>query len=136
METAGTQGRPVGDLSDVLQEEERPELPGAWPHIPVKVDGPVQTHAVPSVSSGCRTFVISTSAKRVANADPRRRIVRLLGTGGSFRVGTTPNEVTNDMSSATWPASVVLELTHMEEIYVQAATTDVTLAVIVENWAS
>lgn len=135
METAGTQGQPVGDLAEVLQEPERPEL-GLPVSVPVSVDGPVQTHAVPSVSAGSRTFVVSTTARRVANADPRRRIVRILGTGGTFRVGATQNEVSSDMTSATWPASVPLELTHSDAIYVQAATTDVTLAVIVENWAS
>ncbi len=136
METAGTQGKPVGDVPELLQEEERPELPGAWPNVPVSVDGPVQTHAVPSVSAGSRTFIVSTTAKRVANADPRRRVVRIIGTGGTFRVGSTQNEVGSDMTSATWPPSIVLELTHSDAIYVQAASTDVTLTVIVENWAS
>ena len=136
MEQAGTQGQSVGDIADVLQEPERPEL-GIPVSIPVSVDGPVQTHAVPSVSSGLRTrTVTATEAVRVANIDPRRRILRLLGTGGSFRVGNTQGEAANSMTSATWPASVVLELTHGDAVYAIAASTDVTLTIITENWAS
>ncbi len=135
METG--QGQPVGNMSDLLQEEDRPEVPEAWPAIPVNMDGPVQTHVVPSVSGGSRTWTVTaTAAQRVANVDPRRRIARIIGTGGTFRVGATQNEVASNMSSATWPASIVLELTHAEAIYVQAATTDVVLSVVVENWAS
>lgn len=123
----------TGDLSDVHQEEEYVPLPLA----PVKVqqDGPIQTHSVPSVSGGSRSFAFTEGdqPKRVGNLDPRRRSLMVI-CSAEFYIGENANEVASRYA-AWWPANVPCRITHQEEVYVMPDA-DATLSVISENWAS
>jgi hypothetical protein len=123
----------TGDVAALNQEDEYAVLP--IPAVTVNVDGPVQTHGVPSVSGGSRVFLNAALDPpiRVANEDPRRRVCRIVATQ-PFYVGETSNEVSSRYA-ALWPAAVPLEITHMESIYV-SLTVDGTISVMSENWAS
>ncbi len=123
----------VGTLDDVNQEEayEPLPLPAA---VVVQQDGPVQVHMVPSVSGGSRAFaLVLGDVKRIANEDPRRRSITIIGTQ-PFNVGASDNEARSGYG-ALWPANVPLVMTHSEEVYVRI-TADGTISAISENWAS
>jgi hypothetical protein len=122
----------VGDIADLNQDDEYPVLP--IPAVTVNIDGPVQTHNVPSVSGGSRSFAVAAldPAKRVVNEDPRRRILRIIATQAFF-VGEDANQV-QSRYSGQWPANLVCEITHMEAVYVSLLV-DGTVTVMSENWA-
>jgi hypothetical protein len=123
---------PVGNLDEVYQDDATQILPAI---VGVRVNGAVETHEVPSISGGMRSFTMAAadSPKRVGNDDPRRRVVRMIG-DQAFWVGTDANSVSTRYC-AKWPAGSVLTITHSEALYVQMAV-DGTLSVITENWAS
>ena len=123
----------VGDIEELQQES-----PDSFDIRPIRVDveGPVQVHSVPSISSGSRSFTIAaTEAFRVANRDPRRRSATLISIDEAFYVASTSQECTS-ATAALWPETVPLVVTHGEEIWVRAEANTTTLSLLVENWAS
>lgn len=123
---------PVGDIEEVFQEDPSALIP--IPVVEVKVCGPVETHAVPSMSGGMRSFrTVINEVSKYGGADPRRRIARII-CDEPFFVGVDQNSVTTEYA-ARWPELVPLELTHQEEIWIKT-TQDAILTVITENWAS
>lgn len=127
----------VGDVNDIEQEADRDEIP-YMPSVPVAVDGPVQVHQVPSVSSGVRNFtgVTATEAVRVANADPRRRSLTIISVGQNMYVGNDKVNVEGGTHAALWPANVPLVITHSDWVWVKSATSTTVVSVLSENWAN
>lgn len=125
----------VGELSEVRQDDDINTFD--IPNLPVEVVGPVQVHQLPSISAGSRKFVAvaSTEARRVANADPRRRSITVLSIAENFYVGATQNEAQSGYG-AEWPKLVPLVMTHQDAVYVTAVQNTTTVSVLVENWAS
>lgn len=124
----------VGDMAELNQEDEYKAIP--IPSVPVNIDGPVQIHQVPSVVAGCRSYTaIGTTAKRIANSDPRRRSITLMSIDENFYVGANQQESESGYG-ALWPKLVPLVLTHMDPVYVRATQNTTTVSVVVENWAN
>lgn len=123
---------PVGEIEEVFQEEQEPFIPAI---VGVAVHGPVQVHQLPSVSGGNRSFTMAATdpPKRIANEDPRRRIVRIIS-DQAFFLGTDANEVATRYG-ARIPANIWTPVTHQEPLYAQLLV-DGTLSVMTENWAS
>lgn len=123
---------PVGEIEEVYQEDPSAMVP--LPVVEVKVSGPVQTHGVPSVSGGMRSFaMLQNEVKKLGGRDPRRRIMRIL-CDQNFWVGIDQNSVQSGFS-AEWIGNVVCEITHCEEVWVKVPV-DSVVSIIVENWAS
>ncbi len=136
METGNTEFTgAVGDMAELQQDDEYRDLP--MPNVRVNVDGPVGVHLLPSVTGACRSFtaIAATSAKRIANANPRRRSITILSIEENIYVGSNQNEAASGYG-ALWPKLVPLVLTHQEEVHVRAAQNTVTVSVIEENWAN
>lgn len=136
METGNTEFTgTVGDMAELNQEDEHRDIP--LPDVRVNVDGPVGVHLLPSVTGACRSFtaIPATGAKRIGNANPRRRSITILSIEENIYVGTTQNEAASAYG-ALWPKLVPLLLTHQEEVHVRAAQNTVTVSVIEENWAN
>lgn len=123
----------TGDVADLNQEDGYTPVP--IPPVRVNVDGPVQTHDLPAVSGGSRSYAVAAldQPKRVANEDPRRKVVRITA-DQAFYVGETANEVASRYA-AKWPANTVCTITHMEAVYV-GVLVDGTVSVMTENWAN
>ena len=124
----------VGDMSELKQEDEYRDV--EIPSVRVNVDGPVQVHQVPSVVAGCRSFTaVGTTAKRIANADPRRRSITIMSIDENFYVGSNQQESESGYG-ALWPKLVPLPLTHQDAVYVRATQNTTTVSVVTENWAN
>jgi|SRR5688572_8735583 len=123
----------VGDLDELHQESREPEFPIPYT-VKVAVDGPVQVHQVPSVSSGSRSWLLDTAGKRIVGKDPRRRTASLMSIDQNFYYGTSQQEV-DSTTAALWPKLVPLVVSHQEEIWVRSATTTTTLSLVNEQWA-
>lgn len=122
-----------GDVDDVHQAEAA--VIGGRP-IPVGVVGPVRVQQLPAVSwsSRSRTVAASDGPVKLASGDPRRKSLTLLATGGAVYVG--PDDAScRQAVAAEWPAGLPLTLTHAEDVYAAAATTDVTVSYVEELWA-
>lgn len=124
---------PTGDMDDIEQRE-RAAL--ASRPVPVAVAGAVRSQALPSRSwsSQCRTIDLSDGPVKVASADGRRRSLTLIVDGGPVYVGGDQASCAQ-AAAARWPAGVALALTHAEEVWVSAATANVTLSAVQELWA-
>lgn len=123
----------VGDIDDLQQVDEVVAYPISA--VPVIVEGPVQTHVVPSVSGGSRSYAVlaTDQPKRVGNADLRRRSITIIA-DVPFYVGETANE-TFSKYAAFWPANNACRITHSEEVYVYTLANG-TVSVMTENWAN
>lgn len=137
------------DDATVVQEEGMPGLTT----IPVCVEGPVRTQALPARAAGYRRVTVTTtSPQRVLGRDPRRRraLVQVYDATGATHgvmLGATLNETTPPAAMAarlavaapaaggTAVASPVLELTSTDELWVVADTAACELTVIAEQWA-
>jgi hypothetical protein len=124
---------PVGELSEVFQEDAEVGyvLPAT---VAVKVVEAVEIHQLPSVSGGNRrfTFEAPVETKKIAGRDPRRRIVRIWS-DVTFTIGTDANECNSGYGALALPLTV-LEITHMDEIWVRPSGAG-HVSFIAENWA-
>lgn len=129
----------VGEADELDQRDNEQRFEPFGYSLSVNVDGPVQTHALPSVSAGSRSYsgvpATANSAVKVCNIDPRRRIARIVSIEENIIYGTTQAQA-DAGTGVVWPKLVVLEVTHSDEVWIRAATSTTTVSVIVENWAS
>jgi hypothetical protein len=111
----------------------------SYPPVSVNVQGPVRTQDLPKVINGIRKVVCpaDNTPVNVANADPRRGIIRIISTDQPFILGLTRDAVNNPLGEGTpFPINVVIPFTGTGAIYAKSATngTAATLSVIEEDW--
>lgn len=144
---------PIADISPDDATVEQAEYPhGVMTTLPVCVEGPVQTQALPTQGSGSRRVTLSTTQpQRLLGKDPRRARATIQvydasgATHGIFH-GPTQNEVNPPSSYAarlgvTLPAggipvaSAILTVTSREELWAVADTAACEVSVVSEQWA-
>jgi hypothetical protein len=135
--SAGPSDFEGGDLAEVQQETERPELPTPFPAVPVRIDGPVQVQPLPTITGSLRTWSVGDEAERLVGKDPRRATVTLLAQDEPIALGFAQAEAAAG-TAAVWPVDVPLVLHTREEVWVRSATpgTPANITVITENWAA
>lgn len=122
------------ELSEVLQEHDRPELLLAA--VPVRHDGPIQTRELPSrLGISKSRSVPDTETWKALSADPRRKSATLIAASQPFYVAQDKDLVSGGQC-AQWPSSVALVITHQEAVYVRCATTSnsTIVSVLSEQW--
>lgn len=122
-----------GQVADVQQAEA--EVLAGRP-IPVGVIGPVRVQQLPAASwsTRSRTVAAADGPAKVASADPRRRSLVLICTGGDMYVGDS-DPACRQLVAAQWPAGLPLTLHHREDVYVSAASADIVVSTVEELWA-
>lgn len=122
---------PNPDLADLQQRE----LP--VPAVPVRHEGPVRTHALPS-RAGLATTVplpagpgagVKGLSVRVLDSDPRRARAILTAPLGWFYQHKMSGE------KVPFPANTSMVLLHCDQVYACVADTTTTLSVITEYYA-
>lgn len=106
--------------------------------LPVRVQGPVLTQQMPTVSAGSRTETIAAAARshRIAAADPRRASVTIITSQPTY-ISSSRAQVELG-TAALIPANIGVVISHRQEIFVGMPATNsfpATVAVLVENWA-
>lgn len=114
------------DLPELQQRDSAPVV------VPVRPDGPVETHELPSRTGAAFTTVLTTSMQHILGADLKRKVTILLADQpwrySHLRTG----------QGVRWPADVPLVLTHADEVYAAEhadASSSPNLSVLVEVWA-
>ncbi len=118
------------DDLEALQAENEP-----GPTVPVKIEGPVRTQALPRKSAATRTRVITTAAQLLLSADHRRASATLISPDG-FLFAFTQNSAQDASTMAAWPADVPYTVTADVAVYAAAATGTTSLSIITEYWAT
>lgn len=129
-------------VSDALQlkEEPRPpadevmQRPESPRPLPVRHDGPVTTHELPSRFGITVTETASTTAQQVLGADRGRKRATLISTDNAFRVHVQ-RTAQGPANTATWPANVPLIITHCAPVSISTASGTATVSIITEDWA-
>lgn len=127
----------VGDVDELDQVDNERRFEPFGYALSVNVDGPVEVHQLPSISAGSRSYsgVTALDPVRVANIDPRRRVMRIVSIENDMVYGNSQAQAAAG-TGVVWPKLVPLELTHGDEVWIRAVTATTTVSVIVENWAS
>lgn len=124
------------DAAEVMQESvsEPPEIV----MVPVRVDGMVNTHSLPAVTSSIHHFTLdATTPIRILDGDPRRSQAHIM-TDADLYVGTTDAQVRDASQRGTmqfgttesgivWPSR--------ERLYAMATTGTVEVTVINHQFA-
>jgi len=131
--TMDQDSEPTGTIEEVLQDDE-PIRPMILPPVRVVVEGSVPVQTLPSRAGASlnRKLLLADGAVCVLSADPRRRIARLIATV-AYSVGSDQGTVSQGVA-AIWPANLVCEITHAEDIWVSPSA-DLTISAMVEAWA-
>lgn len=121
------------DDSEVYQAEPHPLTA-----LPVRIEGPVQTQAMPTVASGSRNVTINAAGTSVlvGTNDPRRASLTIITNQPTY-ISTTPAQ-TDQGTAALIPANIGVVLTHRQNVYVSGPATNtypMTVAVLQESWA-
>jgi len=119
---------PHPNLDEVMQ---RPESPVA---VPVKHDGPIQTHELPSRFGTIGNITASTTPYPILAADRARKRAVLIATDNPFIV-LLNNTVVGTNTYALWPINVPLEIRHSDKVWVATTTGNATISYFTENWA-
>ncbi len=114
-------------LDEVLQ---RPEAPIA---VPVKHNGPVQTHELPSRFGTCFSVPVTSTPQQILGADRQRKRAVLIG-DAPFLVSIS-RSIVGTGTAALWPANVPLELRHCDAVTLATQSLPANVPVITENWA-
>lgn len=125
METGKTEATP--GLDDLLQEV--PEMVT----VPVRVEGFVQAHELPSRRVQCATDAIpALSWTPLLPETPKRKLTTLLSTDKPFYVSTT-----SAGAGMLWPANMPLYWRNTAKVYVMSADAvlPATLSHMTELWA-
>lgn len=92
---------------------------------PAPPEAPCRAGAVFTVS-----LAASEEPRRVLGRDPRRRRALLISTA-AFLVGNSQQEATAGIAPS-WPANVPLELTHVDEVWADVASSTAVVTVVTE----
>lgn len=101
--------------------------------LPVAVNGPVQTQAMPSQGGTTIQRKITTVADRILNEDPRRSRVIILAHDDDVLIGFDQASVSAG-TAALWPKLVPLTITCTSQVWVAAASTTTVVSAIPEQW--
>lgn len=130
-------GRPT--IEDL---QERPALPAALPSpLPVAVEGPVQTQAVPTqVGIMAGRTLGDTSPVVLLPTDTRRAKATIISKDQDIYIGAEQTEVTlspggSIMGGAWWPKNTPLVITGSQRVWIAAAVAPTSVSVITEQWA-
>lgn len=118
------------DTSEVIQQEDI-----ALQTVPVKVEGPVRTQALPAPIGSMRSYTVTESASPILNRDARRRRAVIVTIDQPIYVGLSQNEADSGMGFLL-PVSVPLEITHADEVWaaVSLAVGESIVSVLNELW--
>lgn len=130
---------------EVLQEEAPDNVLEA---VPVAVQGPVRTQALPARAAGFRRTTIGTEQPfRIASADPRRRALQIqaydaAGTCTSVLIANTRSQVEHTgarlvmlAGAGTAVATPLLTLTATDEVWVLPVDGPCEINTFGEQWA-
>jgi hypothetical protein len=133
-------GSPSWD--EVEQHEELPELPIAA--VPVHVDGPVQTHALPPRTSVVRTLVVGVEPTELVGLDLRRASVLIIPVDEAIWVGKTTTDCRVPPGGTEAPGGLLppapmgggYRLYGSSRLFCACAVAEITrVTVIAESWA-
>lgn len=119
------------DVEEILQQDTPPEVPVV--RVEVCNTAPIRTLAVPNRKGFVAAETVPGDAYvRILNVDPKRARAVIVSTS-AFHIA---HKKLGDVAYATWPANVVLEVFHGDELYASSTTADaVNLAVVTEVYA-
>lgn len=128
----------LNELNPVMADDNEAYQAQPEGFLPVRVMGPVQTQAMPTVAAGSRTITLSAAgiSVLVGSADPRRASLTVVTNQPTY-IGSSKAQTDQGLAGLC-PANVGLVFTHRQEIYVSGAaanTYPMTVAVWQENWA-
>lgn len=138
--TCGPNGEPCGgaccednplqpDTDEVLQLE-------PMSSVPVRLDGPVRTQALPTKGASTRTVQLTTTPILLLRANHWRKNVKLVGIAQAFLFAFNKASASDPSTMAQWPIGVPYTCEATTEIWVAAATGTTALSVVTENWAA
>lgn len=110
------------DLDELLQ------LESAKFTVPVRHDGPLEVHELPSRVAVVSDFGVTTTWQRVLGADLKRKRVTIVG-DQAWVVSHGP------FGGGTWPANVPLVWCSASQVFAKVGTGTATLTIINEEWA-
>lgn len=125
--------------AEIDQREGVPELP--IPAVPVHVDGPVQTQALPPRTSVVRTIMVDNiTPQEVLAQDLRRGRAVLFAHDSGVVFGLTQTDcqipVGSRANGAYWPMGLALGLNGSSRMFVASSSaTPTRVSVITESWA-
>lgn len=114
----------VPDLQELQQTDSAPVV------VPVRTDGPVETHELPSRSAPAFEQTLDTRMRSVLSGLDLKRKRATLIADGAWRYSHSASS-----TGCAWPADVPLVITHGDAVYAAAEADTVQLSVIVEVWA-
>lgn len=118
---------PAPTLGELQQRDPVPQLLT----VPVRHDGPLSTHELPSRVGTISVYALSTGDPITVLYRDLARKRAVLVSDAAMVIGRT----TNKLGGAPWPLGAVLTLTHSDALYAWTATGTANLTVITENWA-
>lgn len=121
-----------GTNADVMQLD-----PVPMTTVPVHVEGPVLTKALPSLGGAEFVQMVLTkgaAAVRILNKDPQRRHALIVSSDTSFFIGSSQAQA-GSSSACLWPNGVVLPLSATSEIWARSSSgaADATLNIVTER---
>lgn len=106
---------------------------GQIPTIPVTVEGPVQSQAMPTRGGATVQRKVGVVPDRILNEDPRRSRVILVSKDDDMYVAFDQASILS-ATAAIWPKLVPLTITCTSQIYVAAVSTASVISAIPEQW--
>ena len=122
-------------MSEILQEPSNADVEQyevTQLTVPVRVEGPVRTAELPSVTQGIGSDQLDTTGKLLLSADPRRKCATLLPLDQNIVLSHSQAGLAN---GATWPKLVPLVLTTADAVWAKSATSTTEISLIIEGWA-
>jgi hypothetical protein len=119
-----------GPVPELAELQQRDAIPVA---VPVRPDGPVETHELPSRSAPAFAVVLGPGLSNVLSGLDRKRKRATLLADGPWRYSHSRSS-----PGVYWPADVPLMISHGDAVWAaehSSAEGTVTLSVIVEVWA-
>lgn len=108
--------------------------PGLVQTLPVTVEGPVQTQALPTRGASSTQRKANPGVpERILNEDPRRSRAVLISHDDDMYVGFDQQSVASAIG-ALWPKNVPLTLTCISAVWVMPVTSASTISAIPEEW--
>lgn len=133
-------GSPAGALpaSPSIAQIEQEDLAPARLSVLVEHNGPITSHELPSRSGSAFSQIFDSggSTQQLLGKDLKRKRALIVSTDNPFYYAARDQANPNSAAAALWPANVVLEITHADEVHIAGATADQvsTIAVITENF--
>lgn len=107
--------------------------------VPVSLDGPVQTQAMPCQQTTSRTVTLDIAgAMSVAKTDLRRSTIYLVAEGNPVYIGCDPGQVSQG-TAGTLPVGQVLPWPGTREVFARAAAGlagETTLSLFIHQWST